>query len=282
MSNDPRKQQIQLSITVPVYKRSIPDIRKDVMRKFKHISTFLKKEQFELIYVLDGHNNISRTRLARISESIQFPNLFFVVRDMNMGKGFSVVQGYNESKGKYIGYCDFGRDIDVRVIKSMYNLLSERDELDAVLPNKYHKDSQVKATFFRKFVSSVYILSVWITTGLWVRDTQTGAKLYRREAIKTVLPMLLVKRFAFEVEILVALKTNGFSKWAYVPVNINLFLEESTFSIIKSLNNPNGSLKVFWDTAATGYRSRILNWYSPNNDSVKNRKGIATILEELN
>ena len=50
-----------------------------------------------------------------------------------------------------------------------------------------------------------------------VRDTQVGLKVFRREVAEQVLPLLLVKRFAFDLELLAVSRALGFGRIARAP-----------------------------------------------------------------
>jgi hypothetical protein len=85
------------------------------------------------------------------------------------------------------------------------------------------------------------------------RDTQTGIKLIRRETLAAVLPKMVEKRFAFDLELLVVARRMGYCNFVELPVQIT---ERFTSTI---------SLKSVWgmllDTFAIFYRLRILHFY---------------------
>ena len=83
-------------------------------------------------------------------------------------------------------------------------------------------------------------------------------KLYRRKVLEDVLPRLLVKKFAFDIEILAVAYRLGYRKIYEAPVEINFFSAKSRISWQKIspvvLNMLNDTLAVF-------YRLRILHYY---------------------
>ena len=54
-----------------------------------------------------------------------------------------------------------------------------------------------------------------------VRDTQTGLKLIRRDVLAAVLPRMLEKRYAFDLEFLVVARSLGFARVFEAPVRID-------------------------------------------------------------
>ena len=84
-----------------------------------------------------------------------------------------------------------------------------------------------------------------------VRDTQTGLKLIRRDVLAAVLPRMLEKRYAFDLELLVVARRLGFTRVFEAPVRI-----EYQFA---SQVNVGAALRIFLDTLAIFYRRYILN-----------------------
>lgn len=100
--------------------------------------------------------------------------------------------------------------------------------------------------------------------GLAIRDSQVGMKLFRREVLEDVLPRLLVKQFAFDIEILAVANHLGYTRIFEAPV-------ELYFTGVSSITNTNFLIVAFntlWDTLAVFYRLRILHYY----DNVNRRK----------
>ena len=56
---------------------------------------------------------------------------------------------------------------------------------------------------------------------LEVRDTQVGLKVFRREVAEQVLPLLLVKRFAFDLELLAVARAFGFDRIRELPIRLD-------------------------------------------------------------
>ena len=73
---------------------------------------------------------------------------------------------------------------------------------DVVVTSKHHPDSHLNYPLMRKIMSWCYYQFIRVMFGLPVRDTQTGLKVFRREVLERVLPRLLVKKFAYDVELL--------------------------------------------------------------------------------
>ena len=97
--------------------------------------------------------------------------------------------------------------------------------------------------------------------GLSLRDTQVGLKLYRRGVLEDVLPRLLVKRFAFDIEILAVAHYLGYTKIYEGPIELDF----SGASTITSFTLWKEVFSVLRDTLAVFYRLRILHYYDTSN-----------------
>jgi hypothetical protein len=87
-----------------------------------------------------------------------------------------------------------------------------------------------------------------------VRDTQVGLKVFRREVADEVIPLLLVKQFAFDLELLTVARAFGFRRVRELPVRLDY---QFTGSEVRSST----VARALWDTAAIFYRLRILRTY---------------------
>jgi hypothetical protein len=93
--------------------------------------------------------------------------------------------------------------------------------------------------------------------GLPVRDTQTGLKLFKREVLDKIFPEIVVKAFAFDLEILANAHRLGY-KIAEAPVHIDSKREFGRIGIKEIF-------ETWVDTLAIFYRMYILRYY----DSIK-------------
>ena len=87
-----------------------------------------------------------------------------------------------------------------------------------------------------------------------VRDTQTGLKLFKAEVIKPVMRQILVKRFAFDIEVLAIINARGY-KITSAPIEV--VFHRASFGRIGYQDIRN----MFVDTLAIFYRLHILHYY---------------------
>ena len=124
---------------------------------------------------------------------------------------------------------------------------------DIVVGSKRHPLSDVYYPPLRRLLSSTYHRLTRLLFRVKVRDTQTGFKLIRRDVLASVLPRLLEKRYAFDLEFLVVARSLGYKRVFEAPVQIDYKFASHV--------NPSAAVRIGLDTLAIFYRHYILNTY---------------------
>ncbi len=203
---------------------------------------------YEIITVSDGSTDGSEETLTGLpSEHVHHLRL-----PSNQGKGQALRVGLGMGRGEYLGFIDADGDLPPTLLRSFVSLIA-REKPDIVLGSKRHPDSQVIYPPLRRFYSWLYQHVVQVLFRLTVRDTQTGVKFIRRDVLAQVLPRMLEKRFAFDLELLVVAQQLGFGHLAELPVTIG-----TRFS---STVSPRAVVKSAIDTCAIFYRLHLLHYY---------------------
>lgn len=242
-----------LSLIIPVYKQET-SIEKNLRNILSECT--LLKIPFEIIVVVDGFEDHSFDRAKRVSS----PKLEVVGYKTNHGKGYAVRFGMGKSHGDVIGFLDAGGDLSEQTLSMMLEHFKWYNA-DIIIGSKRHPVSKVQYPWVRKVLSWGYQLLVRILFGLNVRDTQVGMKLYRRQVLEDVLPRLLVKQFAFDIEILAVAYHLGYRRIYEAPVELDFSGASSitSWSIWKII------FQMLNDTLAIFYRLRILRYYDNAN-----------------
>ncbi len=247
----------KFSLIIPVYKQE-KTIRKDIQDVLEVLET--RKMDFEIIPVVDGMLDRSFAEAKKIKDS----RVHVVGYPSNHGKGYAVRYGFSQATGDVIGFKDAGGDLKPAALPLMLAQF-EFQKADIVIGSKRHPDSKVDYPFIRTILSWGYQKFTKLLFGLDVRDTQVGMKIYTRKVLEDVLPRLLVKQFAFDIEILTVAYHLGYRKIYEAPVEIDLFSSKSSIVWHKIFPIVSNMLK---DTLAVFYRLRILRYY----DNASKRK----------
>lgn len=249
---------MQVSIVVPTYKQE-----KTIQEDIQSIYNTMKQTrwEFEIIVVVDG---IDVDDSYENAKKVKLPNISVVGYKTNRGKGYAIRYGSARAKGQYIVFIDAGMDIKPNGISLILEHMEWYDA-DVCVASKRHQASKVTGyPFVRKLYTWGYHIFVKLLFNLPIKDTQAGLKVYKREVLEKVLPRLVVKKFAFDVEVLGVAYSLGYKKMYDTPVELSLsFGEGSNFNPLFFLNP--AIRDMFLDTLAVFYRMKILGYYSDEN-----------------
>lgn len=246
-----------ISVIVPCYKQE-----QTIVKDLKRIKEVLDKLRYptELICVVDGKVDKTFERASGFAKD--HANVKVIGYDTNRGKGYAIRFGMTESRGELIAFIDAGMDINPNGLSMLLEHFEWYDA-DIIVGSKRHPVSKVDYPWQRRILSMGYQLLVWLLFGLKIRDTQVGMKFFKRQVLEKVLPRLLVKRFAFDVEMLAVANYLGFKRIFEAPIDITLrFGGTSTVTSQKFLRTV---FAMLLDTLAVFYRLKILGYYSDNN-----------------
>jgi glycosyltransferase involved in cell wall biosynthesis len=238
---------IELSVVVPVYNQA-GSIVENVQVIHARVAAGVDGA-VELIVVSDGSVDSTEERLLER----ELPGVRVFHYDRNLGKGYAIKTGALEARGRWIGYVDADLDIDPAGLPA-YLEVAERDGLDFAIGSKRHPDSRVQYPRSRRIASWLFQQFVRLLLDLDVRDTQVGIKLFRREIADQVVPLLLVKRYAFDIELLGVARAFGFGRVRELPVVLDY---KFTGSGVRS----SAVLYALVDVLAIFYRLRVIRYY---------------------
>jgi glycosyltransferase involved in cell wall biosynthesis len=237
-----------LTVVVPVYNGGDEVVANvEVIRAA--VAAGLPGAEIELIVVSDGSIDGSAERLIESRSK----GIRVIHYDRNLGKGYAVKAGALASHGRWVGLVDADLDLDPSSLAE-YLRLAEREQLDFAIGSKRHPDSVVHYPRSRRIASWCYQQLNRVLFRLDVRDTQVGLKLFSRRVVDEVVPLLLVKQFAFDVELLAVAKALGYDRIRELPVRLEFRFQGSAL-------RSSSVVRALWDTAAIFYRLRILRTY---------------------
>jgi len=234
----------RISVIVPAYREEagiVPNLLR-LTQALEQTAT-----SWEVIVVVDGD---PVTWAA--AKACQSPTVRVVGYSRNRGKGFALRYGISLARGRLVTFIDSDMEIAPEEIGRMAGVL-DLYQADVVVGSKRHLLSEVHYPWSRRVQSLAYQLLVRLLFQVRVRDTQTGLKMFRREVAERVVDVALVKRFAFDLELLVLAQHFGYRRIIESPVKIDYEFESTT--------NLKAVFAVLWDTAAIFYRLHILRWY---------------------
>lgn len=241
-----------LSLIIPFYKQE-----KTVVKNIRHLESILSEFPFpyEIIAVVDGFED----KTYRNAKKIESKKIKALGYERNQGKGHAVRYGMLEAKGDIVGFIDGGMDINATGISLLLDSMFWNDA-DIVVGSKIHPQSKVDYPLIRRIMSWGYRTLTHFLFGFSVSDTQVGLKLFKKKAAKDIFSRIIVKSFAFDVEVLTVAYKLGYKKIFESPIKLN-FGKNSSISSIISPNFWKIIFLMLWDTAAIFYRLNILHYY---------------------
>ncbi len=246
-----------LSLVIPTYKRE-KIIEKNILEIKKVLDEL--PYNYEMIVVVDGMLDKTKEKAEKIAR--KFPDQIKIEGyEKNMGKGHAVRYGMALAKGDIIGFTDDGLDLHPSSIPLALEHFNWYNA-DIIVASKRHPASKVDYPWQRRILSVGYQLGTRLLFGLNVKDTQVGLKFFKRKVLEDVLPRILVKEFAFDIEMLSVAYYLGYRRMYETPIELKMEFGGST--ILKK-GFWRTVWKMAWDTSAVFYRLRILRYYDTKN-----------------
>ncbi|MBU1998411.1 MAG: glycosyltransferase [Candidatus Omnitrophica bacterium] len=218
---------------------------------------------WELIVLDDGSTD--RTYELALALCSKYPGKLLVKKNnYNHGKGRAIKKALRYVSGDYVAFLDADMDLHPVQIQALFDIM-QLDKADIVIGSKLHPNSIVQYPLQRKVMSMVYYWLVRLLFNLPCHDTQTGLKLFKIEVLKNVFRRVLVKKFAFDLEVLVNANYLGY-KIVEAPIVLK---PQRHYGRI----GPRATFAIIWDTLAVFYRMYILKYY--DRIDYYRRKGMA-------
>ncbi|MBU0929976.1 MAG: glycosyltransferase [Nanoarchaeota archaeon] len=234
----------KLSVIIPAYNEG-ENIHSDLNKIIESLHKVT--DDFEIIIVNDGSKDDTLKEVGKIKDK----RLKIKSYEENKGKGYALKYGFSFAKGKYITFMDADLDINPDSLKNFFKYM-EFYNADIIVGSKRHPQSKVHYPFLRRVLSKSYQILIFLLFRLNVSDTQSGLKLLKYDCAKDLLKKVTVKKYAFDLELLVNAKRQG-----YKVVEAPIFLDYKFNSTI----NLKAIKGIFIDTLGIAYRTYILRYY---------------------
>lgn len=261
----------RLSVVMPVYNLA-PRIEDNIRRTAALFAGHGLRA--ELVPVDDGSTDGTAAVLERLAGPCDAAGTVVVRPVMcgrNAGKGAALRAGFDASCGEYVMLLD--GDLDINPVQTpRFFAEMARTGADVVVGSKRHPDSSVQYPWHRRLASAVYFAFVRLFIGLPATDTQTGMKLFRRGVLGDALGRMLVKTYAFDLELLAIACSRG-AKIAEAPVVIR-FGQKFGALAFRTVR------EMVMDTLAVFYRLKLLKYYDKAEVPPKPRRdlGVSVVI----
>jgi glycosyltransferase involved in cell wall biosynthesis len=201
---------MNLSIIIPAYNEE-KRIGKTLKAYLSHFENLRKMRKLDYSLIVVINNTTDRTEeivksFRKTSSRLSCLNL------KKGGKGYATIEGFREAlkmNPDLIGFVD----ADMSTSPEEYSrLLGKLNGYDGIIASRYLPGAVVspKPTLQRIIVSRVFNFLIRTLFFFPYADTQCGAKIFRKEAIRKIANSLIITKWAFDVDLLYNLRKNKF------------------------------------------------------------------------
>jgi glycosyltransferase involved in cell wall biosynthesis len=202
---------MKIGIVIPAYNEE-----KRIGNTLQAYSDYFEKQSradgfaYEFIVVLNGckDNTLQVVQTA----ANQYPHLTFI-NLTDAGKGLAIKAGFSYALGydfTLIGFVDADMATEP---KDFYDLVQHVGKYDGVIASRYLPESKIypPRPAMKKWGRKIFYNGLTrLLFGLKFVDLQCGAKIFKRSVVAAITPELMVKQWAFDVELLYLAKKHGF------------------------------------------------------------------------
>lgn len=218
----------KLSIIIPSYNEE-----KRILKTLTEYNKFFNNEfrnDFEIIVVVNG----STDSTIKIVKDFSKKNKNIVYLDIKepIRKGGAIIEGFKIAQGSLIGFVDADMATPPN---AFYDLVNKINNYDGIIASRWLKGAKIKVKqpLFKKIGSRGFNFLTRILFGLNFKDTQCGAKLFKKQVIKDVLEDLTITRWAFDVNLIYSVLKKKY-KIKEIPTEWNA-VKASHFNLFKAI-----------------------------------------------
>jgi dolichyl-phosphate beta-glucosyltransferase len=210
-------QTASLSIVIPAYNEEVrlPALLEKLEAEAEKAAADAGMRLHEVLVVDDGSTDRTRQLSKAAEAESEWLHPVFPY-DRNRGKGAAFAAGALRAEGDYVLLADV--DLSTPLDELAKLTAAIEGGADVAIGSRAVAGAVVeRGPAHRKVTGNTFNVAVRLLTGLRVRDTQNGFKLFPTEAVKRYAARQTCPGFAFDVELLMRADREGL-KIAEVPI----------------------------------------------------------------
>lgn len=200
----------KLAIVIPAYNEE-RRIRRTLKKYSEFFNSLLrqKKLDYEILVVI---NNTKDSTEEIVKQCIKKDPKISCLNFIKGGKGFAVTEGFKYLVNRnfdYIGFVDADMSTSPEAYYDLYLSIGKND---GAIASRYIRGAMVnpKPKFRRILVSRVFNAFIRAILLFPYRDTQCGAKIFKRQVLASILPILSFSKWAFDIDLIYSARKKGF------------------------------------------------------------------------
>lgn len=242
-------QTASLSIVIPAYNEEVrlPALLEKLSAEADKAAAEAAMRLHEVLVVDDGSTDRTRQLLEAAAAGNEWLHPVFPY-ERNRGKGAAFAAGALQAAGDYVLLAD----VDLSTPLDELGKLTAAIEAgaDVAIGSRAVVGAVVeRGPAHRKVTGNTFNVAVRRLTGLRVKDTQNGFKLFPTEAVKRYAAQQTCPGFAFDVELLMRADREGL-RIAEVPI---LYVHDLRSRVSVASASP----QMLWEVARLSYRLRV-------------------------
>jgi glycosyltransferase involved in cell wall biosynthesis len=234
-----------ISVIIPAWNEE-----KRIERSLRKYINFFKKnfKNFEVIVITDGSDDATSKIVENLSK--KFNCIRHIHPNEKLGKGGAIIEGFKSASGNIVGFVDADGSTPP---ESIMLLIKNLNHYDGVIASRwiYGSITGKKQPLERRIASRTFNLFVRILFGFDFKDTQCGAKFFKKDVIKSVTNELGLTDWSFDVDLLYRLNKRNY-KIKEVPITWH-YDEDSKLDLGKT------SIKMFFSVVGLRIKNSPLS-----------------------
>jgi dolichyl-phosphate beta-glucosyltransferase len=224
-----RDDALSLSIVVPAYNEALRITDRAGLLNEAVAAGDIDPLATELIVVDDG----STDETARLAERLLapfYPRLRILQMSKNSGKGAAIRVGAGAAAAPFVAFMDADMSVDPAQVPL---LVAAMEGAHVAIGSRSMADSTVQShSRHRVIMGRTFNMLANAVTNVGLKDTQCGFKAFRTPVARLLFHLMVVDRFAFDVEVLALARQLGM-EICEVPVE----WEESDSSTVRPVSD---------------------------------------------
>ncbi len=182
----------------------------------RYIEYFSEKDyDFEFIVVTDGCTDKTTMIVDEMSRKYE-DKIKHLSYPIKLGKGGGIIKGFKAAEGEIISFTDADGSTEPEEIDKLINFVQNND---GVIGSRWIEGAirLRDEPFSRRIASRSFNLLVRILFRLPYKDTQCGAKVFKKEVIDNIVNELGLTDFAFDIDLLYRMRRRRY-KVKEIPI----------------------------------------------------------------
>ncbi|AXT52592.1 glycosyltransferase family 2 protein [Aquimarina sp. BL5] len=180
------------------------------LEKEKFCKFLNENPNYHLCFVNDGSSDKTSEMLHQLKKT-NYHKISVIDLEVNQGKATAVQTGANYlntlSYIDNIAFLDADLSTSLEELDNLVQKLNSNDQLKMVFGSrKAESASEIERSFMRKILSNFVGFFIRVILQLPIKDTQCGAKVFKKEIIDNIYHKRFISRWLFDIEIFLRLK----------------------------------------------------------------------------